>query len=217
MRYFLEKFEETYDSKENPFGFFSDDNFKYYPDTGTHIGADFRVAVGTPVFAPAVGELYEAKFNPYKGNIGIYIFKHGGVEWGLELCHLKELPKKGKYEEGEIIAYSGKTGKSITGPHVHAVLHRNAWVTKNYGEMHTGGRERFLELEKEGRIVNCYEWFCTNIKEEAEEEPKPESISKPKSPSPKIKSPDGIITCNNPETKSILGIIKRLLNHFVGR
>jgi len=212
MRYFLERFEETYDSEENPFGFFPD--WKHYEKTGTHIGADFRVVIGTPVFAPATGEMFKTLNNRYKGNVGIYIFEHGGITWGLELCHLKELPKKGQYEEGEIIAYSGNTGGKTTGPHVHAVLHLNAWVTKNYGELQS--REDFLRLEKDGRIVNCYEWFCSNVKKE-KEEPEPEPEPKTKTPTPKIEVSDIVATCSGLETKSVRGIIKKLLDYFINR
>ena len=216
MRYFLEKFEETYDSKENPFGSFPD--YENYERTGTHIGADFRVVVGTPIFAPATGEMFKTKDDGHKGKVGIYIFEHKGITWGLELCHLNELPKKGKYEEGKIIAYSGNSGAKTTGPHVHAVLHLNAWVTKNYGELYVERREGFLRLEKEGRIVNCYEWFCANVnEEEKEEEPKHEPKPKIKAPAPEIKDSDTPITRKSSETNGILEMIKRLLDKFINR
>lgn len=166
MRYFLKDFEEAY-NKEWPFGFFP--KWKYYPKTGTHIGTDFKVVIGTPIFAPAVGEMFKTEFNQYKGNVGVYIFKHKGIEWGLELCHLRKQPQKGMYNEGEIIAYSGNTGGSSTGAHLHAVLHRDAKVTKHYRELQS--RENFLRLEKEGAIVDCLEWFRITV----QGKPKPRS------------------------------------------
>src|SRR5213596_1521514 len=66
--------------------------------TGTHVGTDFMVSIGTPIFAPVDGEMFKAEFNQYKGNVGIYIFEHKGVTWGLELCHLRELPPLGKHK-----------------------------------------------------------------------------------------------------------------------
>ena len=105
--------------------------------------------------------MFKTEYNRYKGNVGIFIFEHGGVEWGLELCHLKELPTKGKYSEGNLIAYSGNTGGATTGAHLHAVLHRNATVTKHYKELKS--REDFLRLHGAGAIVDCWEWFRANI------------------------------------------------------
>ncbi len=158
MGYFIKDFEKMY-NKTNPFGFFPD--WGNYKATGTHIGTDFAVVVGTPVFAPTDGDMYKTEVNQYKGNVGIYIFDHKGVTWGLELCHLKELPKLGKYKEGDIIAYSGNTGGKTTGPHLHSVLHRDAKVTKHYQELQS--REAFLRLLKEGAIVDCLEWFRANV------------------------------------------------------
>ena len=159
MRYFLEDFEKTH-NKEWLFGAFP--AWEYYPSTGTHIGTDFKVVVGTSIFAPSDGEMFRIEYNQYKGNTGIFIFKHNGIEWGLELCHLKEQPKKGEYREGEIIAYSGNTGSATTGAHLHAVLHRNATVTKHYLELRS--RADFLRLHSEGAVVDCFGWFCDNIK-----------------------------------------------------
>ena len=160
MRYFIKNFEKVY-NKDWPFGHFP--AYEYYPNTGTHIGNDFKVVVGTFIFAPIDGEILKAEFNKYKGNTGIFVFKHKNIEWGLELCHLRELPKKRLYKEGETIAFSGNTGSTGTGPHLHAVLHRDAMVTKNYRRLQS--REDFLKLEKEGAVVNCFDWFCSNIEE----------------------------------------------------
>lgn len=168
MRYFLERFEESY-NREWPFGKFP--AWDYYPKTGTHVGTDFAVPVGTPVFAPADGEMFKAEFNKQKGNVGVFIFKHKGAEWGLELCHLKELPAKGLYKEGDIIAYSGKTGEKLSGAHLHAVLHKDVLVTKHYQELTS--REAFLRLEREGAIVDCFSWFRDAVRETAEPIPAP--------------------------------------------
>lgn len=158
MRYFLKDFEKSY-NKNNPFGNFPD--WQNYPRTGTHIGTDFAVAPGTQIFAPTTGEMYKATFDAYKGNVGIYIFDYNGITWGLELCHLRELPKLGKYNEGDLIAYSGNTGGKTTGPHLHSVLHRDATVTKHYQELQS--RNDFLRLQKDGAIVDCWEWFPANV------------------------------------------------------
>ncbi|MFA6608332.1 MAG: peptidoglycan DD-metalloendopeptidase family protein [Candidatus Paceibacterota bacterium] len=154
----LLNFKQSYNST-NPFGAFPDR--KNYPKTGTHVGTDFKVAVGTPIFAPCDGEMFKTEVNKYKGNVGVFIFDYEGTTWGLELCHLKELPTKGIYKEGDIIAHSGNTGSATTGAHLHAVLHLGAKVTQHYKELQT--REDFLRLEKAGEIVDCYKWFCDRI------------------------------------------------------
>jgi murein DD-endopeptidase MepM/ murein hydrolase activator NlpD len=159
VRYFLKNFKKVYNAN-NPFGAFPE--WEYYPKTGTHIGADFGVPVGTPVIAPKKGEMFTAEFNKYKGNVGVYVFKYQGVTWGLELCHLREIPTKGVYKEGDVIAYSGNTGLATTGAHIHAVLHRGAKVTENYRELQN--REDFLRLEKDGAISDCFQWFCSRMK-----------------------------------------------------
>ncbi|KKW22921.1 MAG: hypothetical protein UY67_C0032G0003 [Candidatus Kaiserbacteria bacterium GW2011_GWA2_52_12] len=158
MRFFLNDLEKTYNST-NPFGYFP--LWEYYPKTGTHIGTDFRVPIGTPVIAPQDGEMFKVEISAPKGNVGIYIFEHNSTTWGLELCHLRELPQKRQYKEGEVIAYSGNTGSAVAGAHLHAVLHRNATVTKNYQALQS--REDFLRLQKEGAIVDCWEWFRANV------------------------------------------------------
>lgn len=170
MRYFLENFEAVY-NKDWPFGYFP--AWEWYASTGTHIGTDFKVSVSTPVFAPVDGELFKTEFNRYKGNVGIFIFKHKDIEWGLELCHLREQPQKGLYKEGDIIAYSGMTGEKVDGAHLHAVLHRDAAVSKHYQLLKS--REEFLRLEKEGMIADCFQWFCSALQEGAMEVPKSET------------------------------------------
>lgn len=163
MRYFLERFEEVY-HKKWPFGQFP--AWNHYPKTGTHVGTDFVVPVGTPVFAPTDGEMFKAEFNKQKGNVGVFIFKHKGTEWGLELCHLKELPTKAIHKEGDTIALSGNTGAATTGAHLHAVLHKDALVTKHYRDLTS--REAFLRLEREGAVVDCFAWFRAAVREAAE-------------------------------------------------
>lgn len=146
----------TYNSK-NPFGAVDP---VYYPATHHHIGSDFVVPVGTPIYAPEDGEMFKAVFNQARGNTGIYVFTHGG-EWGLELCHLKELPKLGKFKRGELIAYSGNTGGASTGAHLHVVMHKDAMVTKNYSELIS--EKAYFSLVAQCRLVDPYKWFQAHL------------------------------------------------------
>ncbi len=147
----------TYNSS-NPFGAVDP---KYYPSTHHHIGSDFKVPVGTPIIAPEDGEMFRSLFNSFRGNTGVYIFKHGGVEWGLEFCHLRELPPTKTYKRGDVIAYSGNTGTATTAPHLHVTLHRDAMVSKNYVELTS--EDIYNKFCKEGRIVDPYAWFKDHL------------------------------------------------------
>lgn len=144
---------KTYNAT-NPFGQYDK---TYYPLTGHHIGSDFKVPQGTPITAPCDGDVIKAISTPARGNTAVFDFVWEGEEWGLELCHLKLLPKLGKFKTGDIIAISGNTGSATTGAHLHAVMHRDAMVTKNYTELIS--EEAYLKLWREGRIADTYYWF----------------------------------------------------------
>lgn len=157
--------------------------------------------------------MYSAYFNQYKGNVGVYIFTHEGVEWGLELCHLNQQPAKGVFSEGDVIAHSGNTGSSTTGAHLHAVLHRDAFVTKNYSELTS--RDAFLRLESEGRIVDCFSWFkehiadtppVTPVEPTPTPTPEPEPTPTPSpSPTPQPKPSTGFLASFFNWLKSLFG------------
>ena len=205
MRYFLENFEKVY-NKDWPFGYFP--AWQYYASTGTHIGTDFKVPVGTPVFAPMDGEMFKTESNRYKGNVGIFIFKHNDVEWGLELCHLREQPQRGPRKEGDIIAYSGMTGEKVDGAHLHAVLHRNAAVSRHYQILKN--REAFLGLEKEGAIVDCFSWFCAVLQEKVTEKLW-EKIALEKEGPPLVPQ---VETDKKTESRSLMTLLETLLELF---
>lgn len=142
----------------NLFGQFND---KFYPATKHHVGTDFRVNTGTPIVAPCDGVMFKTQYNDWKGVVGIFVFTWEGKEWALELCHLRELPVLKNLKEGEVMAYSGNTGHATTGPHLHAVLHKDAKVTKNYQEL--VDEKSFIRLWREGRIQDPYLWFWREV------------------------------------------------------
>jgi hypothetical protein len=88
-----------------------------YPATKTHMGTDFGCPTGTPVYAPQDGEYVITGTTKTVGNYGVYRFNNRD----MRLCHLYEVPKKGKYKKGDVIAHTGNTGMS-TGPHLHIDL-----------------------------------------------------------------------------------------------
>lgn len=147
---------KTY-NKSNPFG--AIDSI-FYPATHHHIGSDFTVPIGTPIYAPEDGEMLKVIFNGARGNTGIYDFYHGG-DWGIEFCHLRELPHLGTFKRGDLIAYSGFTGAAATGPHLHVTLHKDCLVTKDY-ELLTS-EAAYTKLVASGQLVDPYKWFMAHL------------------------------------------------------
>lgn len=89
-----------------------------YRLTQRHIGTDYSCPVGTPLVAPAPGQIVFAGKSPERGN---YIqFKHG--KYLLELRHLSMMMPVGTYPQGAVIAQSGNSGTLTDGPHVCMVV-----------------------------------------------------------------------------------------------
>ena len=82
-----------------------------------HEGWDWSVPVGTPVYAVKSGTVILAS-NSY-GNYGRAIAIRHDDGQGTIYAHLSSFKRlSGRVNEGELIGYSGNTGKS-TGPHFH--------------------------------------------------------------------------------------------------
>lgn len=93
--------------------------------SGIHAGVDIGCKAGTPVLAPTDGRV-ALVWNNHKelGNACTYEWHYNGKMYTLRLAHLSKVPKAGGYRRGDVIAYTGNTGKS-TGPH----LHMEVWKT----------------------------------------------------------------------------------------
>ncbi len=95
-----------------------------------HAGDDFPFACGTPVYAAAPGTIVEAAGGGPGGNhIVIDHGYHHGVNLASEYEHLSRFVRTGGHvKRGQLIAYSGTTGRS-TGCHMHfAVLANGHYV-----------------------------------------------------------------------------------------
>jgi len=90
---------------------------------GHHPGIDIAVEEGTPVRAAGAGAVLVAGWNDEYGNF--VILDHGFVVTSLygHNSHLA-VRKEDRVEQGDIIAYSGSTGRS-TAPHLHFEIRRN--------------------------------------------------------------------------------------------
>lgn len=87
----------------------------YGPRWGSkHTGIDIRAKVGTPIYAPEDG--YVSSNTHKTGGIQAFVTAKSGTKYGL--AHLSKVDKIGQVKKGDLIAYSGNTGKS-TGPHIH--------------------------------------------------------------------------------------------------
>ncbi len=84
-----------------------------------HMGTDFAAPTGTPVYAFEAGTVKEFGMKGPAGNM-IHLVHGGGIE--TYYMHLsgfgKGLKKGGTVSRGDLIGYSGNTGRS-TGPHLH--------------------------------------------------------------------------------------------------
>jgi len=86
-----------------------------------HYGQDITVNNGTAVYAPADGTIKVAR---YMGGFGKSIKIDHGFGYTTFYAHLSKFNIKSnqKIKRGDIIGYSGNTGRS-TGPHLHYEVH----------------------------------------------------------------------------------------------
>jgi murein DD-endopeptidase MepM/ murein hydrolase activator NlpD len=90
-----------------------------------HSGIDFATSIGTPVPAAADGKIV---YIGTKGGYGKYVQIKHGSGYSTAYAHLngynKNLKVGSLVKQGDIIAYSGNTGRS-TGPHLHFEIIKN--------------------------------------------------------------------------------------------
>ncbi len=85
-----------------------------------HLGTDYIVPEGTPVFAPVGCEVFIAGDFPEGGNTIHIRFKdrkYGPLV--MRFMHLLKMSPLGKYKAGEILGLTGNTGKLTTASHRH--------------------------------------------------------------------------------------------------
>ncbi|MBE2893906.1 murein DD-endopeptidase MepM [Spirabiliibacterium falconis] len=89
-----------------------------------HKGVDFSVPIGTPIIAPADGQVVKVAYQAR--GAGRYLVLQHGRNYKTVYMHLsRTLVKPGQQiKRGQRIALSGNTGRS-TGPHLHYEFHIN--------------------------------------------------------------------------------------------
>lgn len=82
-----------------------------------HFGVDIAEATGTPIYAPAAGEVTLAESMELSGNT---LFIDHGYGLRSDFMHLEEMlvALGDQVEQGQLIATMGATGRA-TGPHLH--------------------------------------------------------------------------------------------------
>jgi murein DD-endopeptidase MepM/ murein hydrolase activator NlpD len=118
-----------------------------------HLGMDYVVPVGTPVYAPCACEIVKSGNFPEGGSTLHASFRKRG--WGklvMRCMHLSKMSPLGKYKAGDILGYSGNTGALTKGPHLHIDLSRKKVEVSNF--------QNFIDPEeffagKAGKKGNC--------------------------------------------------------------
>jgi len=90
---------------------------KFDPAKG-HMGFDFVVKEGTPVYAATGGYVIFSDYTVDDGYMMI-INHRDGYSSIYKHCSALLKEERDNVEQGELIALSGNTGKHTTGPHVH--------------------------------------------------------------------------------------------------
>ncbi len=90
---------------------------KFDPEKG-HMGFDFVVKDGTPVYAATGGYVIFSNYTVDDGYM-IIINHREGYSSIYKHCSALLKEERENVEQGELIALSGNTGKHSTGPHVH--------------------------------------------------------------------------------------------------
>jgi murein DD-endopeptidase MepM/ murein hydrolase activator NlpD len=132
--------------------------------TRMHAGVDFGAPIGTPIYAAGDGVIARAGVMGGYGNV--VDIAHDGT-WSTRYGHLSRfapgLRAGDRVTQGQIIAYSGNTGRS-TGPHLHYEVRRNGDAINPMGVGVPTGRS--LGPEQMARF-NAFRARIDNMRREA--------------------------------------------------
>ena len=106
---------------------------------GRHLGMDYVLPVGTPVYAPANGTVTRSYISASVGET-MEITDDTGKQHRVMHLSWRGLAVGAKITEGQLIAKSGKTGTNITGPHLH-------WDVRKPGVAWNSGFANFYNPE----------------------------------------------------------------------
>lgn len=89
-----------------------------------HIGLDFPIKAGQPVFASSGGIVIFADYTAEDGNMIMLMHKNGYISV-YKHCSILIRKIRDKVIQGETIALSGNTGLNTSGPHLHFEIWRD--------------------------------------------------------------------------------------------
>jgi murein DD-endopeptidase MepM/ murein hydrolase activator NlpD len=98
-----------------------------------HLGTDYIVPAGTPVYAPVNCEIFIVG-DFLEGGKTVHI-RFRSQKYGklvMRFMHLSKMSPLGKYKAGEILGRTGNSGKLTKGPHLHIDISRGAVDLKNF-------------------------------------------------------------------------------------
>lgn len=91
-----------------------------------HAAVDFRASIGTPIYAAAAGKVKKIHTIDDPNSYGLYVVLEHAHGFETLYAHIDEFEadlRKGKrIKQGDIIGYSGNTGRS-SAPHLHFEVH----------------------------------------------------------------------------------------------
>jgi hypothetical protein len=103
----------------------------FYSDN--HLGVDYIVPEGVPVYAPTNCQIIVSNKFPQGGNtvhVSFDDYQYGKLI--MRCMHLSKMSKKGNYNKGDILGHTGNTGKYTKGAHLHLDLSINRVSLGNF-------------------------------------------------------------------------------------
>ncbi len=112
---------------------------KFYADLGlkSHNGIDFACPIGTPLLASHDGKV---SISTSSGGCKMLYIKGGGYMTAYFHLSTYNVGNGENVKAGDVVAYSGNTGKYTTGPHLHFGLYEltKSGNIKNYNNGYHG-------------------------------------------------------------------------------
>jgi lipoprotein NlpD len=97
---------------------------KHYDPQKGHLGIDFGIKSGSPVYAASSGIVIFSDYVSDEGNMIMIQHKNDFITV-YKHCSVLMKKTREKVIQGELVALSGSSGKTSTGPHLHFEIWKN--------------------------------------------------------------------------------------------
>lgn len=99
--------------------------------TAHHLGTDYSALKGTPLYAPFDGNIVSQMYGVQGGRT--ILMKPIGQDVAIRFMHLDRFTTKGgRVKKGDVIAYTGNTGVTTKGAHLHIDISKHALNIYNF-------------------------------------------------------------------------------------